>query len=454
MEGDQQINKTNEQQNNKEMKRPRPKINLVEELAKPTLPRATSTRNDVGGKPPVSAMTRKHHGPKGLMGVLLAVVFMGLGLGVGILFLGKFLPQPVVREVLPEASGSAVPTGIEGVTPTPGLQFLTVADLGFDEDGDAIPDRLEEILGYDPSGNDCTRRLGCGDFPTVPRAKLEINLLFLLDASGSMTEKLEGVTRWESAKAALLDLLNSGLPRFANVGLIVYGHEGSSSLADQQASCAGVELLDPLSGVDLERTQDLVNRVDPVGWTSIGGALELAGRTLEGKDFAQNFVILLSDGKETCGGDPAGVARNLHESGIEVVTNVVGLAVDADEQEQLELIAQSGGGRYFPANSRNELGQALILAAEAVRLWDQVNQCILDNLSVYGECVNVQYLRSLNYVDGLRIAIGKERGTVSGGGFIEKEYENLYRRIWDQFNDLRQDNWEQYDEDLRKLYPR
>jgi Mg-chelatase subunit ChlD len=401
------------------------------------------------------AAGRKHYGPGRMAAMMIAVVMIGLGLVVGWLFLGRFLPQPVPRQPAQQATPSAMLSpGVE-LSPTEiPVKLLSVEEIGYDKDSDAIPDLLEEILGYSAEQNDCVRRLGCGDFPTVPRAKLEINLLFLLDASGSMTEKLEGVSRWDSAKAALLDLLDSGLPKFANVGLIVYGHKGSSSLSDQKVSCQGMELLDPLSGVDVERTQELVNEVEPKGWTPLTGALNLAGKVLEGKDFAQNFVILLSDGKETCGGDPARSARELYESGVEVVTNVVGLAVNEDERQQLELIAQSGGGRFFSANTRNELGEALVLAAEAIRLWDQVNQCVLDNLSVYGECINVQYLRSLNYVDNLRLYIGKNRGSVAGGGFIEKEYGELYWRIWERFNELRADNWEQYDSDLRKLYPR
>lgn len=407
--------------------------------------------------PPSLKLRRGKHGPKGLTGMLITAGAVGFGLLVGFLVLGRFLPQPAPREAPPVATESSTLSPTHAPvepTPTEGVQLLTVEEVGYDRDGDAVPDKLEEILGYDADANDCARRLGCGDFPTVPRAKLEINLLFLLDASGSMTEGLEGTTRWESAKTALLDLLDSGLPKFANVGLIVYGHKGSSNLNDQRESCEGVEVVEPLSGVDVEGTEELVNRIQPAGWTPLAGALNQAGLMLEGKDFAQNFVILLSDGKETCGGDPAGAARKLKESGAEVVTNVVGLVVSEEEQAQLELIAQAGGGRYFAATSRDELGDALVLAAEAIRLWDQVNQCILDNLSVYGECVNVQYLRSLNYVDRLRLYIGENRGSVSGGGFIEREYEELYRKIWDKFNELRNDNWEQYDADLRKLYPR
>jgi len=404
----------------------------------------------------VKAKGGHNRGLKGVKGILLAIGMMSFGLAVGFVFLGRFLPKPSPAPSSKQvATGSAKPTEKPTAEPTKvEIQLLTVKELEVDRDGDALPDRLEEILGYDADSNDCVRKLGCGDFPTVPRAKLEINLLFLLDASGSMKDKLEGVTRWESAKLALLDLLDSGLPKFANVGLIVYGHKGSSSLDDQKVSCDGVEVLEPLSGVDVKGTEELVNQITPTGWTGISKALDVAGEMLKGKDYAQNFVILLSDGKETCGGDPVLASKRLHDSGIEVVTNVVGLTVNDQEREQLSLIAQAGGGRYFGANSREELGDALVLAAEAVRLWDEVNQCILDNLSGYGECVNVQYMRSLNYLDRLRLYLGEKSGSAAGAGFLEKEYEQVYQRIWKKFDELREENWEQYDADLKKLYPR
>ena len=247
--------------------------------------------------------------------------------------------------------------------------------------------------------------------------------------------------------------MGSGLPEFANVGLIVYGHKGTADPADQAASCNGVELIEPLLGVNVPRTEAIINQIEPKGWTGLAKALEVAEQTLSDKELAQNFVIILSDGKETCGGDPVAVANRLRTGGSEVVTNVVGFVVGEEERQQLELISQAGGGRYFVANSREELQKALLLSAEAVKLWDQVNQCIIDNLSGYGQCINVQYLRALNYVTRLRTKLSEDTGGPAGGGFIDRQYEDLYWNIWRKFNQLREENWQQYDRDLKQLYP-
>lgn len=401
------------------------------------------------------------HPGSGMKAKLFAFVMIFVGLLVGFLAVSFLLPGTETDdggETTPtptqEASPSATPTVAEVIDPTvPDIEILSVEELGFDRDGDALPDKLEEILDYDPDGNDCVRQLGCGDFPTVPRAKLEINLIFLLDASGSMTEKLEGVSKWDLAKDALIELLDAGLPRFANVALIVYGHQGDASVGNRVESCNGVEVVEPLSGVDVELFKDTVDEIEPKGWTPLAKALEEGGDILLGKDFAQNFIIMLSDGKETCDGDPAAVAKQLHDSGVEVITNVVGLTVKDDERDQLEMIAQSGGGRYFGADTPDELRQALLLSAEAIRLWDEVNQCILDNLQVYGQCINVQYLKSLNYMEEMRLELEAQTGSYAGGGFIPLEYNQTIVRIRDRYKQLRDENWEQYDEDLRKLYP-
>ncbi|UFJ39256.1 VWA domain-containing protein [Brevibacillus humidisoli] len=58
------------------------------------------------------------------------------------------------------------------------------------------------------------------------------NVEIVLDASGSMANKMDGKTRMELAKGAIADYLSS-LPKEANVGLRVYGHKGTGSDAEK-----------------------------------------------------------------------------------------------------------------------------------------------------------------------------------------------------------------------------
>ena len=73
-----------------------------------------------------------------------------------------------------------------------------------------------------------------------------------------------------------------------------------------------------------------------------------------------NHVVLISDGIETCEGDPCKVAADLVAKGLNVRVHVVGFDVDADAREQLQCIAEAGNGMYFDAQSAQALQQAVI----------------------------------------------------------------------------------------------
>ncbi len=77
-------------------------------------------------------------------------------------------------------------------------------------------------------------------------------------------------------------------------------------------------------------------------------------------------VLLISDGIETCGGDPCAVVAALRQKGIKLVVHVVGFDVRGAAVEQLQCIARAGGGGYFQANDTSGLRQALQSVRSAV----------------------------------------------------------------------------------------
>ena len=76
--------------------------------------------------------------------------------------------------------------------------------------------------------------------------KENLNVLVLLDASGSMGKNIGGQTQMDAAKKAMY-ILWKELPEEANVGLRVYGHKGTGSSADKAMSCSSSDLIYPLS---------------------------------------------------------------------------------------------------------------------------------------------------------------------------------------------------------------
>ena len=70
---------------------------------------------------------------------------------------------------------------------------------------------------------------------------------------------------------------------------------------------------------------------------------------------------MISDGVETCDGDPVQAAKDLHNSNLNVTVNVIGFDVDQDGRKQLKETAQAGARgrivetrRPFESGSRAE----------------------------------------------------------------------------------------------------
>jgi len=70
-------------------------------------------------------------------------------------------------------------------------------------------------------------------------------------------------------------------------------------------------------------------------------------------------VVLISDGIETCEGDPCAVAGDLASAGINVKVHVVGFDISETDRRQLQCIADNGNGRYFSADSTAGFGEAI-----------------------------------------------------------------------------------------------
>lgn len=181
------------------------------------------------------------------------------------------------------------------------------------------------------------------------------SLLLIVDASQSMGwwlgQAREQVIRMDAAKTALRELV-AAMPGDLNVGLLVY------------YNCDRIDLVLPISPLDSSRLLAEIEKLTPTGSTPIAGALRRAAATLGGQP-GPYLVLLVSDGEETCGGEPVRVAEELADSGLDVRIDVIGLAVEAEPTAvaQLRGIAAAGNGTYFKAESTDELRIALRVAA-------------------------------------------------------------------------------------------
>src|SRR5690606_14762571 len=91
--------------------------------------------------------------------------------------------------------------------------------------------------------------------------------------------------------------------------------------------------------------------------TAIADSLTLAADDLAAAAGART-VILITDGKESCGGDPAAAARALRESG-PVALAIVSLALDAEALATFESLAEQIDASYIDVTSYEALATAI-----------------------------------------------------------------------------------------------
>lgn len=225
---------------------------------------------------------------------------------------------------------------------------------------------------------------GADEVEKIAKQK-QTNVAILLDASGSMKAEAGGRPKMELAKEAIRKFTGQ-LGENVHVSLIAYGHEGSGSDADQQKSCAAIETFYPLSSYKEGSFQQSLDAFSAVGWTPLAGAMEEAHKLLSGYDGEQykNVVYVVSDGVETCNGNPVEAAKKLHESNIEAKVNIIGFDVDDEGQKQLKEVAEAGAGEYATVKDGAEFEEVIlkkwkpsifqVIAQQGIMLHEVVDQ--------------------------------------------------------------------------------
>lgn len=195
------------------------------------------------------------------------------------------------------------------------------------------------------------------------RATKQSNIAFILDASGSMTAKLpnSSQTKIQVAKQVMSELVTQ-VPSNVKASLWFYGHRYPQE--PKAKSCTDIERVFPLGAVNATAYKQAIDKVNTLGYTPIADSLTQAAKDLPAGDTQNNSIILVSDGEETCGGDPCKVAEALNASNSHVTIHVVGYNVEDVARKQLQCIANASGGMYRDAASADLLREALASAVK------------------------------------------------------------------------------------------
>jgi len=186
----------------------------------------------------------------------------------------------------------------------------------------------------------------------------------ILDASNSMNESIDGETKIDTAKRVLSNLVEQWEKESAGkiqMGLRVYGNNFDASKT-LEIACSDTTLEVPIAENTASSIKQKVSPISALGYTPIAYSLEQTESDFQAGQ--NNVIILISDGKESCKGDPCAVAKKLNEAGIKLKVHVIGFAVDAETKDQLECIADATQGKYYTASNADELQ----LVAQEVKL--------------------------------------------------------------------------------------
>jgi hypothetical protein len=228
------------------------------------------------------------------------------------------------------------------------------------------PEAGEYELRYVTSGKRLT--LGSHPITIVPRAvpgELRVvdasgepdlagaTVAVVLDASGSMLQRLDGERRIELAKAAVTDLVEEVLPGSAAFALRVFGHKEADSCRSDLEIPPG-----PLDRAAASAKVASINAMN-LARTPIAESLRLIAADV-GERAGPLVIILVTDGEETCDGHPAAVIRELAANGTDVRVSIVGFAIDELMlKETFAEWAKLGNGNYFNASDGAELAASL-----------------------------------------------------------------------------------------------
>ena len=183
--------------------------------------------------------------------------------------------------------------------------------------------------------------------------------MIVFDASGSMAGNLgQGIMTEKPRIFEVRRALGRVLPnvtQYRKVGLITYG-PGPYRQCNVQLDLRPVpDATDPI--------MTAVSGLNPAGKTPLTEAVEQAAEVLEHRK-KPGVVVLLTDGEETCDGDPCALGKKLLATSSNLTVHVIGFQMKnftwIGESSVLDVkcLAQETGGVYISAENEEDLVKA------------------------------------------------------------------------------------------------
>jgi len=230
----------------------------------------------------------------------------------------------------------------------------------------------------------------------------ETRILFIFDGSQSMKGSWEGSRKILIARDYLIHLVDSlkNQDRL-QMALRVYGHQHEVP----PQNCNDTRLEVPFSDNNAARIKQTLRHIRPRGTTPIARSLSKAKKDFPPCQNCRNVIILITDGKEACEGDPCAVSKELQKEGIILRPFIIGIGVDPSFHESFEC-----AGDFHNAPNKNRfqnnldvvITQALNTTTAQVNLLDTHGRPTETNVAMtfYNHLsgkARYNYMHTLNY---------------------------------------------------------
>ncbi|MBO0358125.1 VWA domain-containing protein [Hymenobacter sp. BT186] len=244
--------------------------------------------------------------------------------------------------------------------------------------------------------------------PEKPRVT---RILFLLDASGSMLAPWEGQARMDVAKSLLAKMVDS-LNAYPNLelGLRAYGHLHDKS----ENNCEDSKLEVPFAPKNAAAIKNRLKTIVPQGNTPITYSLLQSAGDFPTDKTARNVLILITDGLESCKGDPCATSVALQRKRVFLKPFVIGIGAEREFGKQLECLGHyynAADVKTFRTILNDVVAQTLAKTTVAINLTDEagkpvesnVNMTFINNITAQPEYNYVHYRDAQGKPDALDI---------------------------------------------------
>lgn len=189
----------------------------------------------------------------------------------------------------------------------------------------------------------------------VASTTLAASTVLLFDASGSMSDyitqkngsKIKKIDAAKEAAYYLLDQVSTG----DEIALIVF------------YSCSSIKTEVGFT-TNTRTIKNKISGLRPTGGTPIAKSIKYADTYIGNSGKSGASIVLLTDGEETCSGNPVSAASNATHAGNVNILNVVGFDIKkgSTAETKLKAVASAGNGKYYPAEDKQQLKSALTSA--------------------------------------------------------------------------------------------